>query len=149
MNYQNYAPETSTITILLDFTLKHSYFRFMEQHYIQLTGTSMGGRYAPPYTNLFMGIIEDNIIQNWTNHILLWKRFIDDIFIIFHGNEQDVLALKTFTRDRKNKVLDASQKSSQSAVGNITEVDKGLGFITITKVLEDEPRMFEGVKKNF
>ncbi|XP_066911411.1 uncharacterized protein, partial [Clytia hemisphaerica] len=47
-----------------------------------------------------------------------------------------------------------TQNNSQSVVGNngniaAAEVDKGLGFITITKVLDQDSRMFEGTKYFF
>ena len=92
----SYAPNANVITILLHFILKHSHFRFQEQHFIQNTGTSMGGRYAPPYANIFMSKIEDIIYQEWSSHIPFWKRFIDDIFFIFTGSLNELNRLKTF-----------------------------------------------------
>ena len=90
------TPKTSVIKTILHFILKHSTFRFQDKHYKQNTGTSMGGRYAPPYANIFMGRIEDTILQEWSPYILTWKRFIDDIFFIFTGNINDLTRLKQF-----------------------------------------------------
>ena len=56
----------------------------------------MGGRYASPYTNLFMGRLEQIIEQEWNHHIHTWKRFIDDIFFIFTGTENELTRLKYF-----------------------------------------------------
>ena len=53
--------KSEVIKIILHFILKHSNFLFQDQHFIQNTGTSMGGRYAPPYATIFMGKIEDII----------------------------------------------------------------------------------------
>ena len=60
------TPKTPVIKIILHFILKHSTFRFQDKHYKQNNGTSMGGRYAPPYANIFMGRIEDTILQEWS-----------------------------------------------------------------------------------
>ena len=89
----SYAPNTHVFKIILEFILKHSSFQFLDKHFKQLYGTSMGGRYAPPYANLFMGIIETLILQNETL-VHFWKRFIDDIFFIFIGSRDE---LHTFT----------------------------------------------------
>lgn len=66
---------------------------------MQTQGTSMGGRYAPPYANLFMARIEEIILNHWPTYILLWKRFIDDIFFIFLGSFQELHALQAFMND--------------------------------------------------
>eukprot|EP00111_Clytia_hemisphaerica_P009129 TCONS_00026815-protein len=92
----DHAPNTTTIKILLDTILTNSNFRFMDKHYLQKSGTTMGGRYAPQYANLFMGKIETQIINEFTNNVLLWRRFIDDIFIIFKGNNEELAELKSY-----------------------------------------------------
>ena len=45
----------------------------------------MGTKMAPTYANLFMGKLEEQLINLAPNHIHTWKRFIDDIFIIWTG----------------------------------------------------------------
>ena len=42
----------------------------------------MGTKMAQAYANLFMGKLEEQLINLAPNHIHTWKRFIDDIFII-------------------------------------------------------------------
>ena len=59
----------------------------------------MGGRYAPPYANLFMCRIENRIHQEWSNNIIFWKRFIDDIFFIFKGDINQLIQLQNFMND--------------------------------------------------
>ncbi|XP_066916018.1 splicing factor 3A subunit 1-like [Clytia hemisphaerica] len=86
----DYAPNVTVIKILLDTILTNSNFRFMDKYYLQRTGTTMGGRYAPQYANLFMGRLEKEITDNHNNNIVLWRRFIDDIFILFKGSHDDL-----------------------------------------------------------
>jgi hypothetical protein len=40
---------------------------------------------APAYANLFMGSLEPKLTSLGYPHILLWKRYIDDIFIVWTG----------------------------------------------------------------
>ena len=40
----------------------------------------MGTKMAPAYTNLFMGLLETKLTHK---NIFIWKRYIDDIFIIW------------------------------------------------------------------
>ena len=46
----------------------------------------MGTKVAPSYANTFMGWFEETYVYTYTHQPLLWKRFIDDIFVIWsHG----------------------------------------------------------------
>ena len=50
----------------------------------------MGTKMAPSFANIFMGALEQTLLSSSPNHLipLLWKRFIDDIFLIWtHGKE--------------------------------------------------------------
>ena len=76
---------------LLSLVLKYNIFKFDGKLYQQQIGTAMGTRVAPTMANIFMASI-DNLIQNTSrtenlNHIHFYKRFIDDIFIIWTGSE--------------------------------------------------------------
>ena len=73
------------IGILLETILKYNRPSFMDKHFLQLMGTAMGTKAAPPYANLFMGRHEETIWEAFIWAILFWKRFIDDIFLIFLG----------------------------------------------------------------
>ena len=50
----------------------------------------MGTKAAPPYANLFMGRHEETIWEAFT----FWKRFIDDIFMIFIGTNKQLQSMK-------------------------------------------------------
>ena len=49
----------------------------------------MGTKMAPAYANIFMGELEQKLIVKGKPHILIWKWFIDDIFVIWTGSETD------------------------------------------------------------
>ena len=49
----------------------------------------MGTKMAPAYANLFMGKLEEKLNELGKPHIMLWKRFIDDIFVIWTGSASE------------------------------------------------------------
>ena len=49
----------------------------------------MGTRMAPSYANLFMGTLETELVKQNSKNIQIWKRFIDDIFIIWTGTLEE------------------------------------------------------------
>ena len=119
-----HSPKTEVIKIILHFILKHSNFRFQDQHFIQNTGTSMGGRYAPPYANIFLGKIEDIIHQEWSHHIYIWKRFIDDIFFIFTGTMTELTRLIFFM----NNIHDTIKFTFEHSTNTINFLDVAINI---------------------
>ena len=89
------ALSPSMIGILLEIILKNDNLSFMDKHFLQLVATAMGARAAPPYANLFMGSHEETICEAFIWAILFWKRFIDNIFLIFLGttNQLELFAV--------------------------------------------------------
>ena len=52
-------------------------------------GTVMGTQMAPSYSNLFMGRLERDLLQQAEKKPSTWLRYIDDIFAIWpHREEQ-------------------------------------------------------------
>ena len=45
----------------------------------------MGTRMAPSYANLLMGTLETELLKRNSKNIKIWKRFKEDIFIIWTG----------------------------------------------------------------
>ena len=74
---------------LLKLVLHNMYFQFNGDHYIQIGGTAMGTALAPNYANLFMDKFETKALKGYPLKPLIWKRFIDDIFLIWtHGQQE-------------------------------------------------------------
>ena len=57
--------------------------------YRSIQGTAMGTKMAPAYANLLMGKLETKLKELGKPHILIWKRFIDDIFVVWTGSKPD------------------------------------------------------------
>ena len=89
---QNKSLPTERICDLIRMILTMNNFTFNDQHFLQIRGTAMGTRMAPSYANLFMGKFEQ-AIENATYKSFVWRRFIDDIFMVWTEGEEH---LKTF-----------------------------------------------------
>ena len=79
---------------LLELTLKFNIFEFNSELYLQSIGTAMGIRPAPSYANIFMAKIDKLAVSlaasfgDGTHPIKSWKRFLDDIYILWVGSSQ-------------------------------------------------------------
>ncbi|XP_064633637.1 uncharacterized protein LOC135491594 [Lineus longissimus] len=83
------GPTNQSIIRLLDLVLTKNNFQFINQNYLQISGTAMGTKVAPSFANLFMADFEDRYVYNQPIKPHFWGRFIDDIFAIFtHTREQ-------------------------------------------------------------
>ena len=55
----------------------------------------MGTALAPNHANLFMDRFETKALNNYPKKPLIWKRFIDDIFLIWTYGEDSLKNLLT------------------------------------------------------
>ena len=79
---------TDSLILLTVCVLKNSVFKHDMRYFKQLNGTAIGTKIAPPYAVLFMGYLEDKILNSLVERALVWWRYIDDMFMIWqHGEE--------------------------------------------------------------
>ena len=107
------APSSHTIGIILETILKNNSPSFMDKHFLQLVGTAMGTKAAPPYANLFMGRHEETIREAFIWAIPFWKRFIDDIFLIFLGTTKQLQSMKDFMNNLHPTIRFTFEHSTQ------------------------------------
>ena len=75
--------------LMLILTLNN--FIFNDENFVQISGASMGTKCAPTYSSLFMGRFEEtHIIPRIKDFILIYVRYIDDIFFIWKGSEEEL-----------------------------------------------------------
>lgn len=79
-----------TILEMVEMTLTMNTFKFNNNFYHQIQGTAMGTKMAPSYANIFMGILEKEMLSNSELQPHIWLRFIDDIFAIYRATEDKV-----------------------------------------------------------
>ena len=80
----------------LDLCIKNNYFEFDGKVYKQVGGVGTGVKLAPAYACLGLGKFEDlafNSNQDAVDLILLWKRYIDDVFALFKGDRDQLQEL--------------------------------------------------------
>ena len=71
------VPEKKIDTIL-DFSklvLTCNRFKFLGQNYLQMFGTAMGTKMAPSYANIFMSVLEKQMLSSYHN-----KPFVENLF---------------------------------------------------------------------
>ena len=91
--HYDYFPEEKgdrdKIASLMRIILEHNIFEFAGKMYRQKCGTAMGTKFAPTFANLFMDSVEQEFLAKCTRKPQTWKRYIDDIFMIWtHGREE-------------------------------------------------------------
>ncbi len=66
--------------------LSNNVCKFDNSFFLQISGTAIGTRLAPSFANIYMHMLETNVINESTYKPSLWKRFIDDGFGLWeHG----------------------------------------------------------------
>ena len=85
--------ETETMTKealveLLRFSTKDLSFLFNDKWYKQKDGVAMGSPLAPTLASIFMQSFENIIDQFTGSKPLVYKRYVDDIFLIFEKEDQ-------------------------------------------------------------
>ena len=83
-------PPAETLKELLELVLKLNVFEFNNKYYLQKFGTAMGSKLAPAYANVFMGDLEAKILAGSRLKPTHYRRFIDDIFMIWPFSEEEL-----------------------------------------------------------
>ena len=78
----NQTISMDSLIVLAECVLKNNFFEHNMRYFKQLQGTAIGTKFAPPYAILFMGYLEDKILNSFVEKPLVWWRYIDDIFMI-------------------------------------------------------------------
>ena len=72
-----------TIILLITLFLNNNYISFEDYYFQQIQGIAMGNASSVQLANIFMFYIEKNLPSS--QHIILHKRYIDDIILIWNG----------------------------------------------------------------
>ncbi|XP_041417050.1 uncharacterized protein LOC121393214 [Xenopus laevis] len=91
--YHQGSPPVDFLILLLDMILSHNYFIFQNSFFLQISGTAMGSNVAPSFANLYMQEYETEwLLPMGGSNILFYKRYIDDLLLIWAGSPDDLLS---------------------------------------------------------
>ena len=116
---------TDTIIDLAEVVLKNNIFTFGKKTLKQKRGTAIGTKFAPPYSILFMGELEKEIIKESKYKPYLWWRYIDHIFFLCERGENK---LKSFV-DKINKVHPTIKFTAEWSKTSINFLDVTVSLI--------------------
>ena len=122
----NSTPKNSRLVTLLEFILKSNNFMFNQDNYLQINGTAMGMQVAPTYTNLFRDSLEQKYIYPHAKCPRIWFRFIDNIWGIFRGTEEEL-----------NSFVDYCNSFHQTIKFTVEYSKKSITFLDVTTYQED------------
>ena len=89
--HENKSKLTQVITAFLWLILTLNNFIFNNEHFLQILGVVMGTKCAPIYANLFMNHFEETYIYPLlTTKCNFYKRYIDDIFLLWQGTLEEL-----------------------------------------------------------
>ena len=88
---QRISMAVNHIICLLEFCLKNTYFIFQGRYYEQITGTAMGSPISPIVANLYMKAFEVKAFNTAPHPLNLWRRFVDDTFVVIQSSHMDSL----------------------------------------------------------
>ena len=77
------------IIMLLEFCLKNTHFVFQGRFFEQTDGASIGSPLSPIIANLYMEAFEEKAINTSPTPPSMWRRFVDDTFVIIKKTQKD------------------------------------------------------------
>ena len=92
----------------LSFILENNTFQFNDEFFRQRKGTAMGTKVAPTYAALTIGYLEQKLYSKIaeefgqtfkTEFEKVWKRFLDDCFLLWSKSEDDLRKLHLMLND--------------------------------------------------
>ena len=119
---------TNYIKEMLRLILKENSFQFNGKNYLQIHGTAMGTKMAVAFANIFMAYIETEILGKSVIKPLIWKRYIDDIFLLWDVSKQDIDKFITQANSHHPTIKFTAEISNTEATFLDTVVYKGKRF---------------------
>ncbi|XP_063044279.1 uncharacterized protein LOC134438605 [Engraulis encrasicolus] len=95
------TPTTECLLDLTECVLSYNYFLFGSDFHLQISGVAMGSKMSPSFASLYVGLFESDVIFNtqrnpFVQNISYWKRYLDDIFFIWDGDENQLQEFHTY-----------------------------------------------------
>ena len=124
------TPKDHIIKNFLYLILKNNYFKFLDKFFLQIEGTAMGTKVAPPYANIFLAKIEQQLISAHSKYIIMWRRFLDDILFIWQGNKESL-----------DKFITRSNQTHPNLIFNFEYSPKEINFLDLNIYLDRQRKI--------
>ena len=133
---------------MISFTLKESIILFDNKYYSQIDGVAMGSPLGLTLANIFLCYHESNWLKDCPKDFkpVYYKRYVDDIFVLFNKPEHAHFFLEHMNKKHKNMKLSIE-----------TEINRSLSFLDV-KIFRENNKFvtsvfrkgtFSGVYTNF
>jgi predicted GIY-YIG superfamily endonuclease len=99
---------------MADLVLKNNVFEFNKEYFLQTSGTAIGTKMAPAYANIFMSILERDLLNAATHKPDIYHRFIDDIYMVWTHGEEKLLEFLDFINSARPTINFTSEYSDKS-----------------------------------
>ena len=128
-NRENNEATTDTLVELADIVLKSNYLQLLNKTFKQKQGTTIGTKFAPPYSILFIADPKQRLLSYVDVKPHIWWRYIDEMYLIWeHGEEY----LKLFL-EKINKIHPAIKFTVDWSYSSVNFLD--VKVITNDKIL--------------
>lgn len=100
------APETPLLIQFARLVFENNVLKteFSEEIFHQIYGIAMGTPFAVTAANEFMYYLEKDLVSQFSNNLVLYKRFIDDIFCIWKGPRDKLLDFLSCLNSRNDRI---------------------------------------------
>jgi hypothetical protein len=88
-------PWTNELIEGLKIIMENNLFEFGDINFKQVQGTAMGTSVAVTYANLYLAIIEKKAIALFSDNIIYYRRYIDDIVMVYRTTTTDINNITT------------------------------------------------------
>ena len=123
---------------LLSLVLEQNFFKFNNKFYKQRTGLAMGSCLSPFLSEVFMCNLENIIMSSrFSDHLRAYKRYVDDICILWVGSELELSDFLTFVNSLHPNISFTLER----------EIDRRLPFLDLLLCRNDGTIDFEVYRK--
>ena len=133
---------------LLELSLLDTHFIFDDILYKQVNGLAMGQPVAPTLANIFLCFYEEKWLNECPPHFkpILYKRYIDDTFLLFQENNHVDLFLSYL--NTRHKCIKFTKEVEENGVLNFLDVEISKNNNEFTTSIYRKPT-FTGLMMNF
>ena len=123
----------------LNIVLTKNYFNFAGKMFHEIQGMAMGTKMAPAYANIFMGDLEEKLIEDYHTTRIVWKRYIGDVFCIWPGQPQDFENFVAYLNTKHHSIKFTYESSASSVHFLDLTVYKGHRYSSVNNTLDIKP----------